>query len=322
MRQITLHQLQVFEAAARHCSFTRAAEELFLTQPTISMQVKQLSQAIGMPLFEQVGKRLYLTEAGRELLDTCRDIFERLSLLDMTVANMKGLKQGQLRLAVITTAKYVVPRLLGPFCQRYPGIDVALKVTNHERVLERMATNADDLYIVSQPPENLDVQAYPFVENPLVVLAPRNHPLVHEKNIPLERIAEEPFIMREPGSGTRRVVQELFDRHGVSIKVKLEIGSNEAIKQAIAGGLGISVLSLHSLALEGTSGQLSILDVEHFPIARHWYVVYPTGKHLSIVARTFFDYLEQEGRQIAALQTFIGSEPAAQEPEPEPVPVP
>ncbi|MBW4489262.1 MAG: LysR family transcriptional regulator [Trichocoleus desertorum ATA4-8-CV12] len=306
MRQITLHQLQVFEAAARHCSFTRAAEELFLTQPTISMQVKQLSQAIGLPLFEQVGKRLFLTDAGQELLVTCREIFERLSLLEMAVANMKGLKQGQLRLAVITTAKYVVPRLLGPFCQRYPGIDVSLKVTNHERVLERMTGNMDDLYIVSQPPEHLDLQSYAFVENPLVVLAPPNHPLAHAKHISLKQLAEEPFIMREPGSGTRKVVQELFDRYGIPIKVKLEIGSNEAIKQAIAGGLGISVLSLHSLNLEGNHGQFSILNVEHFPILRHWYVVYPTGKQLSVVAQTFFDYLQEEGKQIADLRNTVG----------------
>jgi len=299
LKQITLHQLKVFEAAARHCSFTRAAEELFLTQPTISMQVKQLTQAVGLPLFEQVGKRLFLTEAGRILYETCREIFDRLSMLDMTMANMKGLKQGQLRLAVITTTKYVVPRLLGPFCERYPGVEVSLQVTNHERVLERMADNIDDLYIVSQPPEAPEVSLFPFLENPLVVLAPRDHPLVEERNIPLARLAQEPFIMREPGSGTRKAVQDLFDRYDIPIKVRLEIGSNEAIKQAIAGGLGISVLSAHSLALEGTLGRLAILDVQHFPISRQWYVIYPAGKQLSIVAQTFFDYLQTEGREIA-----------------------
>lgn len=301
MRQLTLHQLKVFDAAARHLSFTRAAEELFLTQPTISMQVKQLTKAVGLPLFEQVGKRLYLTDAGKELLATSREIFEQLSLFEMKIADIKGLKQGQLRLSVITTAKYVVPRLLGPFCRRYPGIEVSLQVTNHEGVLERLTANADDLYIVSQTPTNLDVQRYAFMENPLVVLAPRDHPLVNERNISLQRIAEEPFIMREPGSGTRQTVQKLFEKHDIPIKVRLDIGSNEAIKHAIAGGLGISVLSIHTLALEGDTGPLAILDVEHFPLPRHWYAIYPSGKHLSVVAQTFFDYLQAEGREAVDL---------------------
>lgn len=305
LKQATLHQLKVFEAVARHSSFTRAAEELFLTQPTVSMQVKQLAKAVGLPLFEQIGKRLYLTAAGRELLATCQEIFEELSLFEIAVADLKGLKQGYLRLAVITTAKYVIPRLLGPFCQRYPGIDVSLKVTNHEHVLERLTGNRDDLYILSQPPEDLDVSSHPFVENPLVVLAPRRHPLAQKKNIPLKRLAEAPFIMREPGSGTRKAVQKLFDEHGISVKVKLELGSNEAIKQAIAGGLGISVLSRHTLALEGTTNQLTILDVENFPIQRYWYVVYPTGKQLSVITRTFFEYLLNEGKEIA--QTTLQS---------------
>ncbi len=305
MKQATLHQLKVFEAVARHSSFTRAAEELFLTQPTVSMQVKQLAKAVGLPLFEQVGKHLYLTAAGRELLATCQEIFEKLSQFEIAIADLRGLKQGCLRLAVITTAKYVVPRLLGPFCQRYPGIDVSLTVTNHERVLESLADNRDDLYILSQPPEDIDVSTHTFLENPLVVLASRHHPLATAKNISLKRLAQEPFIMREPGSGTRKAVQKLFDQHGVSVKVKLDLGSNEAIKQAIAGGLGISVLSWHTLALEGTISQLTILDVEHFLIQRYWYVVYPTGKQLSVIARTFLDYLLNEGKEIAQT-TFQG----------------
>ncbi|MFB2936198.1 LysR substrate-binding domain-containing protein [Aerosakkonemataceae cyanobacterium BLCC-F154] len=298
MKHTTLHQLKVFEAAARHGSFTRAAEELFLTQPTVSMQVKQLSKSVGLPLFEQVGKRLYLTEAGRELLATCREIFDRIAQFEMTVADLKGVKQGLLRLAVVTTAKYVVPRLLGPFCQRYPGIEVSLQVTNHEILMERFSQNQDDLYILSQVPDNLDMKVQPFLENPLVVLAPRNHHLANEKNISLEAIANEPFIMREPGSGTRQAVQKMFEKEGLGLKVKLELGSNEAIKQAIAGGLGISVLSSHTLALEGGTSQLTILDVQNFPIERHWYVVYPSGKQLSVVARTFFEYLVSEGKQV------------------------
>lgn len=299
MKQATLHQLKVFEAVARHNSFTRAAEELFLTQPTVSMQVKQLTKAVGMPLFDQVGKRLYLTQAGEELVKTCREVFEKLDQFEMTIADLKGLKQGRLRLAVITTAKYFVPRLLGPFCKRYPGIDISLQVTNHEHILNRLNDNLDDLYVMSQLPESMEVTYKSVLENPLVVLAPANHPLAQEKNIPLERIACEPFIMREPGSGTRKAVQALFDEHKLSLKVQLDLGSNEAIKQAIAGGLGLSILSLHTVALEVPNSELTVLDVQHFPIERYWYAIYPNGKQLSIVARTFLDYLLIEGQQLA-----------------------
>lgn len=299
MQNATLHQLKVFEAVARHNSFTRAAEELFLTQPTVSMQVKQLSKTVGMPLFEQVGKKLYLTESGKELFVACQDIFDRISRFEIAVADIRGLKQGTLRIAAITTAKYVIPRILGPFCNRHPGIDISLTVTNHQYVLESLAANQNDLYILSSAPDDLDVQAYSFMENPLVTLAHKDHPLVGQKNISLARLAEEPFIMREPGSGTRRAVQSLFDSHGISLKVRLDLGSNEAIKQAIAGGMGVSVLSKHTLALDGPNSQVAILDVEHFPIDRHWYVIYPSGKQLSAIAQAFFDYLKDEGKQVA-----------------------
>lgn len=301
MIHATLHQLKVFEATARHSSFTRAAEELFLTQPTVSMQVKQLTKALGLPLFEQVGKRLFLTDAGRELYSTCQEIFQRLDQLEMTVADLKGMKQGKLRIAVITTTKYFMPRLLGPFCQKYPGIDVSLTVTNHERVIERLANNQDDLYVMSQLPEHLDVKSYPFLENPLVVVAPCNYPLANEKKISLKRLTEEPFIMREPGSGTRGAFQKMLDAQKLTVKVRLELGSNEAIKQAVIGGLGVSVLSRHTLLPETANSELTILDVEGFPISRQWYIVYLSGKQLSVVATTFFDYLRD------AAETLSGS---------------
>ncbi|BAZ47546.1 transcriptional regulator LysR family protein [Nostoc sp. NIES-4103] len=302
MNQATLHQLKVFEAAARHGSFTRAAEELFLTQPTVSMQIKQLTKSVGLPLFEQVGKRLYLTEAGRELFATCRQLFDTIAQFEMKVADLKGLKQGQLRLAVITTAKYFVPRLLGPFCQLYPGIEISLQVTNHEGILERMVNNLDDLYVMSQIPEHLDVNYQALLDNPLVVFAPVNHPLAKEKNIPLERLCSEPFIMREPGSGTRRAIQGLLDEKGLKVKVKLELGSNEAIKQAIAGGLGISVLSRHTLLTD--TAEFCILDVQNFPIKRTWYMVHPAGKQLSIVARTYYEYLLEAAKQFVQPTNF------------------
>lgn len=304
MIHATLHQLKVFEATARHGSFTRAAEELFLTQPTVSIQVKQLTKAVGLPLFEQIGKRLYLTEAGQALLETAQEIFVRLEQFDMTVADLKGMKQGQLSLAVITTAKYLVPRLLGPFCERFPGIDVSLQVTNHQNIQERMANNQDDLYIVSNPPDHLDLTVHPFLDNPLIVLARADHPLAKEKNVSIQCLNGESFIMREPGSGTRQAVQGLFNEHDIQVRVRLELGSNEAIKQAIAGGLGISVLSQHTLVSEGVNGELTILDVEHFPIHRQWYVTYLSGKQLSLVAETFLQYLLEESKTIASKVTL------------------
>ncbi len=299
MIQTTLHQLKVFETVARHASFTRAAEELFITQPTVSSQVKQLTKSIGLPLFEQIGKSLYLTDAGKELLATCHDVFERLDNFEMKIADLKGTKQGQLRLAVITTAKYFVPRLLGSFCAHYPGVDVALQVTNHQEIQRRMLANEDDLYIVSNPPEEIDLRSQAFLDNPLVVVANRNHPLAGQKNISLQKLNNLQFIMREKGSGTRKAVLELFTKNKIAVKVKLELGSNEAIKQAIAGGLGISVLSEHCLISEGISGELIILDVEHFPIKRRWYVSYIAGKQLSVIAQTFLDYLLAESQSIS-----------------------
>ena len=297
MSHTTFRQLQVFEAIARHGSFTRAAEELFLTQPTVSMQIKKLTEAVGLPLFEQVGKRIFLTGAGGELHAACREVFNTWARFEMTVADLKGLKQGQLRLAVVTTAEYFTPRLLGPFCQQYPGVEVSLEVINRERILERLANNEDDLYILGQPPETLDVEFRPFLENPLVVIAPRDHPLARERHIPLERLAQEPFLMREPGSGTRKALERLFAEHGLAFKVRMEIGSNEAIKQAVVGGMGISALSRHTLAEDAATGRLAILDVDHFPIPRHWYVAYPSGKQLSVVARSFLEYLQDAERR-------------------------
>lgn len=299
MIHATLHQLKVFEATARHGSFTRAAEELYLTQPTVSIQVKQLTKAVGMPLFEQIGKKLYLTQAGEKLLTTCQEIFNGLEQFEMSVANLKGMKQGQLKLAVITTAKYFVPRLLGPFCKRYPGIDISLKVTNHQQLQKSMAENEDDLYIISQTPSQPDLEVYPFLENPLIVLAPTSHPLARKKNIPIEMLNNEPFIMREEGSGTRTAVVELFAKCDVKVKVRLELGSNEAIKQAIAGGLGISVLSQHTIISEGTTGEFAILDVQGFPIERHWYVASLAGKQMSVVAETFMQFLLEESPAMA-----------------------
>lgn len=304
IRYATLRQLQVFEASVRLGSFSRAAEELFVTQPTVSMQIKKLADALGLPLFEQIGRNVRPTEIGYELYESCRRIFENLANLEMKISDHKGLKRGRLRLGVVTTAKYFVPEVLGEFCRLYPGIDVALKVSNRDRIIERLSAYEDDLYIMGQAPDDvMDITSYPFAPNPLVMMAPRNHPLAGQKDIPLARIAEEPLILREPGSGIRDATLRLFEQHGLKPKVRMELGSNEAIKHAVVGGLGIAALSLHTLSLEGPDGPVMLLDVEHFPIMRQWHLVYPKGKDLSLVAEAFLAFsLDVEPRMREAMK--------------------
>ena len=291
IRHATLRQLQVFEAIVRHGHFTRAAEELFLTQPTVSMQVKKLADSIGLPLFEQAGRNVKPTQVAQELYKACRDIFETLANLEMKVADIKGIKRGRLRLCVVSTAKYIAPELLGEFSQMHQGIEVSLKVTNRDRVLDRIQSNEDDLYIMGQAPtDEVQVDAYAFAPNPLVIMAPRNHHLIGKKRISLSTIAQEPLILREPGSGIRDATLRLFSAAGIRPRVAMELGSNEAIKHAIVGGLGLSILSLHTLTLEGKDGPVAVLDVEGFPIHRQWYMVHQKGKELSLVARAFLEY--------------------------------
>lgn len=293
----TFRQLEIFEAIARLGSFTRAAEELYLTQPTVSMQMKKLTESVGAPLIEQVGKKLQLTPDGQHLAQATREIFAILDHFTMAVAERRGMKQGRLSLMAITTASYFAPRLLGEFAKLYPGIDVSLRVTNKEQVLASIVDKQDDLYLLGAPPVESDVVALPIMDNPIVVLAVPDHPLAQYKKIPLERIAQEPWLMREKGSGTRNAIERRFAEKGITLNTRLELGSNEAIKQAILAKLGISALSLHTLALNAP-GQFAVLDVEEFPIQRHWYAVYPAGRQLSVVARAFLDYLL--GREKAA----------------------
>jgi DNA-binding transcriptional LysR family regulator len=298
MRHATFRQLEIFEAIARLGSFTRASEELFLTQPTVSMQIKKLTDAVGQPLYEQIGKKIHLTDVGLELARTAREIIAALERMDMSVAQVQGLQKGRLRLAVVTTAKYFAPTLLGEFSRLHPGIAVSLKVTNRERVMERVTENLDDLYILSEPVDEQLLDAEAFVDNPLLVLAPKDHPLVGRRRIALEQLAREPFLMREQGSGTRLAVEELFAAHGLKPQFRMELGSNEAIKQAILAGLGISVLSRHVLVANG-SGDPAVLDVVGFPIMRHWHIAHPRGKQLSVAALAFRQFLLDAVKQHA-----------------------
>ena len=292
--RFTWNQLRIFEAVARLSSHTRAAAELHVVQPTISAQIKQLTTAVGMPLFEQIGKKIFLTPAGHELQATCAELFDCWSRFEMKSADLKGVKTGTLRVTIVTTAKYFIPRLLGPFCRLYPGIDVALEVVNRDQAIERLAANRDDLYIMGVPPDAVPAERHPFLENPLVVIAPHDHPLAGRRRIELRRLAEESFIAREPGSGTRIAAEKFLASHRIKPRNRMQLGNNEAVKWTVAAGLGIAVISRHALMLEPMHDRLAVLDVRGFPIRRSWYVVYPAGKRLSVVAQTFFEYLKRE----------------------------
>jgi DNA-binding transcriptional LysR family regulator len=291
LRHATLHQLRIFHAVAQHNSFARAAEALHLSPPTLSLQVKQLSETVGQPLFEQVGKKIFLTAAGETLAEACTDIETRMERLSQDLAALQGVERGSLKLAILTTVKYTVPKLLGGFCAAHPGIEVAMLVGNREMLLQRLANNQDDLYIMGQPPENTDVVCEDFADNPLVVVAPPDHPLVGRRRIAPKRLAQEPFILREPGSGTRLTAEKFFTDRGIALKNRLEVGSNEAIKQTVAGGLGLAVLSATTVVAELALGELVQLDVQGFPLIRRWHVVYPRGKRLSAATRAFKDWL-------------------------------
>lgn len=297
MMNFTFRQLKAFEAVARHLSFTRASEELHLTQPAVSMQIKQLEEHVGLPLFEQVGKRIFLTDAGREMQRYACSIAAQLAEAEMVMDELKGLRRGRLTIAVASTANYFVPRLIASFCQRHSGVSVTLEVTNRQELLTILAANTMDLAIMGQPPSS-DLVAHPFMDNPLVMIAPPEHPLVKETSIPLERLRSEPFIVRERGSGTRAATERFFQQHGEELTAAQEMHSSEAIKQAVEAGLGLGVLSVHTLEMELALGRLAVLDVTGFPIRRQWYVVHPQGKRFSKVGQAFLDFVLEEAPSI------------------------
>ncbi len=291
IRHATLHQLRIFAAVARHMSFARAAEELHLTPPALSIQVRQLAEAVGQPLFDQIGKKIYLTAAGEALTSACQDVLDRLEYFTQELAALQGLEKGSLRVATLSTTKYFIPRLLGGFCAEHPGVDTALFIGNRETLLERLVHNQDDLYILGQPPEHMNVVAEAFADNPLVVVSRSDHPLASEKDLEPSRLRDVSFILRERGSGTRLAAEKFFGRHGVTLKTRMEFGSNEAVKQSVAGGLGITVLSASTICAELASGELAVLDVCGFPLERKWYAVYPAGKQISPIVKAFMEYL-------------------------------
>lgn len=299
---LTLRQLQIFDAVMRHHSFTRAADMLHLTQPAVSMQMRQLEEQVGVPLFDQVGKQIQPTDAGRELHRHAMIIAAKMQDLGTAMEEFRGVRRGELDLVVASTANYFAPKLIAAFCSRHAKVQVRLQVSNQEQIVDMLTASNKDLAIMGQPPEDADLVSQAFLDNPLVVIAAPTHPLASKSRIALKRLERETFITREPGSGTRKAAERHFSRHGVEFHSVMEMSSNEAIKQAVEAGLGLGILSLHTLELELAMQRLVVLEVERFPIMRQWFVVHRKGKRLSTVAQAFLDFLIREARPLASLQ--------------------
>lgn len=287
-RRITLRQLETFAAVARLGSFSRAAEALHLTQPAVSIQIRQLAETVGMPLFDQSGRALRLTAAGDELLATTRRLDDIWNRFESAIDELRGLKRGKLRVALVTTAKYFLPRMLGAFCKRYPDISIELEIANRDRVVERLRNNEDDLYVMSYPPDDLDIVVHPFLDNEMVVLAPLGH-WAAERRVSLAELGDEPFLLREPGSGSRRAIDDFARQAGIKLRVRLALGSNEALLELAGTGMGLAVISRHALGERLDGEGLVILDVEGFPLHRPWNLVHLRQKILPVPARAFLD---------------------------------
>jgi len=296
MRRLTLRQFKVFEAVARQLSFSKAAVELHLSQPAVSMQVKGLEAIVGLPLTEQLGKKIFLTEAGREVLHASQRITAQLNDLQTNLAQLRGMDSGQLNIAVTSTANAVATGILARFRGRHPQVSIHLAVSNRESVLSQLAANRIDLAIMGQVPEGLDLEATRFMDNPLVIIAPPGHRLVGKKNITVEDLAAESFLVREAGSGTRGAMERFFAAKGLEIRTSMEMSSNEAIKQAVQAGLGLGILSLQTLEMELALQRLAVLTVEGFPIMRHWYLVHRADKRLSPVVLAFKQFVLAAGK--------------------------
>ena len=290
---ITFRQLRLFLALADTGSVSAAAKAMHVTQPTASMQLKEVAQSVGLPLYEVVGKKIYLTDVGKELAATARAVAQAWDGFAQNVDAVKGLSRGKLRVAVVSTAKYFMPRLIGSFCTRHPEIDVSLQILNRDGVVQRLRENLDDLYIMSMPPADMDLGDEVFMPNPIVVIAATSDPLAKRKQVPLQELAERRFILREKGSGTRMAGDQFFRKQKFRPDVRLELGSNEAVKESVAGGLGVGVVSRHALhGLQKEHG-VRVIDVEGFPLPSAWHIVHPASKKLSPLALAFRQHLLQ-----------------------------
>jgi len=291
-RATTLRQLQVFESIARHHSFTQAAKELHLTQPTVSIQVKKLSEALETPLFEQIGRQISLTPAGHKLYLAVKKILAIIENTEEEIDRLKGFSGGNIKLAVISTSQYFVPKVIHDFSERYPNVSVAMRVGNRENLLNRIQENKDDFYILGQPPEGLNVESISLGVNPLAFIANANNPLCQAKQLTLADLTQTPFLMREKGSGIRSHIEKVFNEYDFTPNVKMVLGGNESIRLGLLQDLGITVTSIPTVAEEIESGRLSILNVQGFPINRHWFLVYPKGKVQSIASEALINMIK------------------------------
>ena len=310
MRNFTFRQLMLLEAVARNSSFTRASEELHLTQPAVSTQIKQLEEEVGMPLFEHLGKKIFLTAAGREMYAFSRTIAQQFTDIRTVLQEMKGIQRGNLDIAVTSTAKYFAPYLLAAFCKKHAGITVNLNVTNRETILQELTDNIPDMAIMGSPPKGMPLVANSFMSNPLVVIAPPDHPLVGSGRIPLRKLLEESFIVRERGSGTRNAIERFLEQRGQSMTTTMEMSRNEAIKHAVMAGLGLGIVSIHTLEMEFKLGRLAVLNVEGFPILKDWYVVHREGKRFSAAAQAFKEFVLTEGDQLITIPQPADADPS------------
>ena len=301
----TLRQLRLVQELARYKSISQVAEVLHISQPSVSIQLKNLSDLIELPIYHKRGKAIELTDAGIALASHADSIFQQLDNLSIELNDLKGLKAGVLRLCCVSTAKYFLPLVLGEFCKQHPLIDVHLKISNREEVVERLQNDMDDFYFFSHCPKNIDIETTPFVENELVVVAPKQHELVLQQPVSLARLSHYPFIMREEGSGTRLSIEQFCAEHGISFNEKMTIESNEAIKYSVASGLGLAILSRHTLDY-GELPNVITLDVENFPIRSRWHLVHRKERQQSLLAQTFEEFMATEGHKtLQARHEFI-----------------
>lgn len=297
---VTFRQLRLFLALAETGSVSGAARAMHVTQPTASMQLREMSDSIGVPLYEVVARRVHLTDAGEELAGTARAMVGEWEAFGQAIDAMKGLTRGRLKVAVVSTAKYFIPRLLGTFCDQHPEIEISLEVLNRDGVLNRLRENLDDLYIMSMPPTDIDIEDRIFMGNPLLVISAASHRLARRKRLELRDLRDERFILRERGSGTRMATDSHFKRSRFQPRVRLELGSNEAIREAVAGNLGIAVVSVHALGEHYAKQGVSVLNVRDFPIKSNWHIVHRKGKRLSPIAEVFRQHLAIQASKLAA----------------------
>ena len=300
MRHVTLRMLRVFAAVARQSSVTAAAKELHLTQPAVTMQVKELERNCGAPLFERLGRGIHLTEAGRELAACAANVTENLRETQERLDALRGLKKGLLKLGAVSTAKYFAPALLAAFTASHPAVTVRFAVGNRQDTIRHLADNEIDLAIMGRPPREIETVAEPFARHPLIIIAAPSHPLAGKRRVPLKKLAGERFLIREEGSGTRASMERVFAQAQLAYQASMEMSSNETIKQAVIAGMGISFISKHTVGLELRAGKLVALHVVGLPVMRDWFVIHLRAKRLSPIAAAFKQFLATSGAAIIA----------------------